>query len=391
MKIHEIKISGFKSLADFTIKNLGNFSAFAGANGAGKSNVVDAIGFVAAIYELGAEKALRMFRGYDQVHSWKKHGVNAKTFKFSLRASVLVTENMNKLSQKLGVDPDSAVSRDVKYSLVVHDMDSNPWLEERLYVDGELRMIREGGEAAKIRLNSKDELHPYPMFGADKSILMFDIIGYVSPIFRNFRVFRFDPFGAKEPDASSADDAELNVNGHNVATMLSVLEKKKNVKEEILNWLGLIVPGVVSIETNRQKLDGSTLIKFKEVGTKNKFPAGMISDGTIYALCIMVALYSRVGNPGITVIEEPERGIHPQAISQLVELMRELATDDHTIIITTHSEAVVRSLQPEELWLASKLSGHTKVVNAGESGVDLHGTQLDEAWMMNIFGAGLPW
>ena len=45
----------------------------------------------------------------------------------------------------------------------------------------------------------------------------------------------------------------------------------------------------------------------------DSFPAHMVSDGTIYALCLLVAVLTRVKRPGITLIEEPERGLHPKS------------------------------------------------------------------------------
>jgi predicted ATPase len=146
--------------------------------------------------------------------------------------------------------------------------------------------------------------------------------------------------------------------------------------------------------TEQQSLDGRTVIKFKEEGTRTKFPANLISDGTIYALCIMVAVISRAKakkSYGITLIEEPERGIHPKAIAELVQLMRANATPEHPVFVTTHSESLVRASSKEELWLIDKEDGKTIAKNAAENSVELGELNLDTAWLLNMFGGGLPW
>ncbi|NWE37728.1 AAA family ATPase, partial [Pseudomonas gingeri] len=122
------------------------------------------------------------------------------------------------------------------------------------------------------------------------------------------RVYRIDPIAAKEPDNSTADATMLDSHGRNVATMLSILENDKHFRTQVLEWIELIVPGMENVSTEKQRLDSTTVITFKEEGTRTHFPARLISDGTIYALCIMTAVLSRTSQAGLTIIEEPERG-----------------------------------------------------------------------------------
>ena len=54
MKIKALRVSGYKSVADVSLKDLSPYSVFAGPNGSGKSNFVDALTFVGAVVESGA-------------------------------------------------------------------------------------------------------------------------------------------------------------------------------------------------------------------------------------------------------------------------------------------------------------------------------------------------
>jgi len=379
MNITKIKLSGFKSIADVELNDLTPFSVFAGANGAGKSNFFDALKFLSTVVTFGATQALRQFNGYDNVHCFKHRKNKAKTF----------ISGFDLISDK-GI---------IQYELTSYDMDDYPKLVEKLLIDNKQLISRKKGESIQICNFSSDMLllnsnnvNTITMFPPDMSgLLMLFNHNDIYQYFTNIKVYRFDPLGAKEPDSSNVDTIELNSHGHNIATMLSVLEKDKEIREQIIEWMELLVPSLETVSTERSRFDSTTLMKFKEAGIKKQFPAHLISDGTIYALCIMVAVLGRCKQPGMTLIEEPERGIHPQAIAELVNLMRSCANPNHAIFVTTHSESVVRHSKPEELWLVNKIDGKTEFKNAAKEFSDLGDLNLDKAWLMNLFDGGLPW
>jgi predicted ATPase len=371
MSNDSIEIAGFKSVARLRLEQLKPFGVFAGPNGSGKSNFMDALAFVSAVIELGAVKAIRKFRGFAQIHGYKLRKNNARTFEFDIHA----TMNAQKLS----------------YSLKVHDMDTRPQLEERLTVEGVLVLSRKKSQASTLykKDGTQSTIDSLP---SDVSALMFTkgevpLHDYLT----NIQVFRFDPLGAKEPDGSSADATLLDSHGHNVATMLAMLEKNEEFQSQVVDWMTLLVPGMEQVHTAPERLSGGTVIKFKEFGIKPHFPANLISDGTIYALCIMTAVLSRSSGYGITLIEEPERGIHPKGIEALVDLMREQASPKHPVFVTTHSESLVRASRVDELWLVNKVDGKTVAKNAGAHSADIGQLNLDTAWLMNLFDGGLPW
>lgn len=358
MNVTKIKLSGFKSIADVELNDLTPFSVFAGANGAGKSNFFDALMFLSTVVTLGATQALRQFNGYDNIHCFKHRKNKARTF---------LAEIKTELNDKA-----------IIYHLKIHDMDSQPKLEEEYF------------SASKDDPDKNNDKSKFPPnFPKELSILMVNPTWDVTQYLQNIRVYRFDPLGAK--NSPGADNTELDWQGHNLAAMLSKLEKNDEIREQIIEWMELLVPSLETVSTERSRFDSTTLMKFKEAGIKKQFPAHLISDGTIYALCIMVAVLGRYKQFGMTLIEEPERGIHPQAIAELVNLMREKANPNHAIFVTTHSESVVRHSKPEELWLVNKIDGKTEFKNAAKEFSDLGDLNLDKAWLMNLFDGGLPW
>lgn len=258
-------------------------------------------------------------------------------------------------------------------------MDTSPALSETLLRNDKAVIHRSEGQLPVFgeHKNASDFLK----FPQDRSILMFAFDQPVVPWLNNISVFRIDPLGAKEPDSSHADSTQLHKLGHNVATMLAKLQDDDTFRETIMDWMELIAPGLTAVSTEKQRLTGDMVLTFQESGVNKQFPAHLVSDGTIYVLCILTAVLTRVGEPGMTLIEEPERGINPKAIGELIKLIREKATAEHPIWVTTHSEAVVRASEPGELILMNKLDGKTVCTYGRDAASSIQGMPLDKAWL----------
>ena len=226
------------------------------------------------------------------------------------------------------------------------------------------------------------------------SALLFRPNHPLTDLLTNITIYRVDPRSAKEPDPSDADPSKLNGRGNNLAAVLGRLEGDPEAQALIREWMAMVVPGVDAIQTTRQRLDQRTAVLFKERGTKRRFPAGLMSDGTIYALSLLVAVLDGRDRPGVTLIEEPERGLHPAAIAEFVEFLRDSARPENPIWLTTHSESIVRKLRLEELVVVDKKAGRTRMKRASSGNLeqaDLQVMGLEAAWLSNLLDGGVPW
>ncbi len=348
LSIQYLKISNFKSIDSLELKNINDFSVFAGANGSGKSNFFDALDFVSRFIRFGLTDALRGHGGFNNIHSVKRE---ARQFEFEIECTL----------------PEDSAS--YKYRLVIEALDTEPEINEQLFID----------EKKAKALDS-----------VDYSVLFTLPRLPLSTLLKNVRIYRIEPFGASAPDQSDQDSSQLKRNAHNLPSVLKRLEQNDNLRETILEWMETIVPGIQQIQTEHQNLTGSTAILFKEQGAQ--FPAHMMSDGTIYALSLLVTVLDTPSAYGLTLIEEPERGLHPQAIFELINLIRDQAVNP--IWMSTHSESVVRQLKLDELWLVDKKNGKTQMKAAASGRLqqsDLAPLGMDEAWLSNLLGGGLPW
>ena len=82
-----------------------------------------------------------------------------------------------------------------------------------------------------------------------------------------------------------------------------------------------------------------------------------LSTGEIVILSYLISIYTFLGADGMVMIEEPESYLHPQAITDLIHLLRELS-ETKTVIFTTHSPIVINSMLPSEVTLMKNKHGN---------------------------------
>lgn len=382
--ISYLKIANYRSIDVLELRDIKPFSVFAGANGAGKTNFFEALNFVKLIICFGVKEAIKKQGGFRNIHCWKRDFEARRVFEFE-SVFEFKTNNQNSIQQ-------------LTYRLTIQQLDTaTPLKKEEIWFDENEQpmteqnittLFRESTEGMSHDNNLKqieieEVFHNHSIIPMLRRILPFSM----DLFFTNVRLYQIDSAEAKIP-IKNDDDSELSHNGRNLAAVLTRLEKNDEIRETINEWMELIVPGLEQVQTQSEKLTGSTVLAFQEEDLTEVFPAHLISDGTIYLLSVLVAI---LDHPplGITLIEEPERGLHPQAVMELVEIFRQKATYEHPIWVTTHNEALVRCLKNYELWLVDKKQGKTEIKQVQV--VDKLASTLDQAWLTNALGGGLPW
>ena len=295
MKIRKLHIKGFKSVANLTLENVSPFLVLAGANGSGKSNITDALAFLGEVVKQGAAPARTRFGGFAQIHCFKYRKAQRTTMQFALELEL-----------------DGVV---YDYHLTLRTLDAAPQIDETLRVDGQKIIDRPANGELHVQLSSASAMQVLPDYPKDITALM--LLGSL-PLYdflTNIKVFRIDPLAAKEPSRATTDASELDEHGSNVASVLSRLEAEPEFREAVLEWLALIVPGMESISTETQRLDSSTVITFKEAGTKTRFPAKLVSDGTLYVLCMLTAVLSRASAVASPSSKNPSEAFTPRPLA----------------------------------------------------------------------------
>lgn len=112
-----------------------------------------------------------------------------------------------------------------------------------------------------------------------------------------------------------------------------------------------------------------------------------LSEGTLRFLWLVALLQSPVLST-ITMIDEPETSLHPELLSMLVELMRE-ASNRTQLVVATHSDRLIRFLEPREVAIMD-IDEHGYAATTWADTLDLDKWldeySLDEVWRLGRMG-----
>jgi predicted ATPase len=99
-------------------------------------------------------------------------------------------------------------------------------------------------------------------------------------------------------------------------------------------------------------------LTWRQKGSDYIFPPAHFSDGTIRFLCLSTALL-QPSPPATIVLDEPELGLHPEALSIVAGLVRS-ASERMQIIIATQSPLLLSEFDPEQIITVDQKNGATQ-------------------------------
>jgi predicted ATPase len=116
-----------------------------------------------------------------------------------------------------------------------------------------------------------------------------------------------------------------------------------------------IAPNNSHLKIPELKRQAGKGIHFRLKDSDTLFRASQASDGMLIILAYLAILHLPQP-PRVLLIEEPENGIHPARLAEVLSILRELISEqDHTqVILTTHSSYVVDHFEPKEVTLCYK-------------------------------------
>jgi predicted ATPase len=134
---------------------------------------------------------------------------------------------------------------------------------------------------------------------------------------------------------------------------------------------------------------GTVQFYLHEPGFDSPVPPTRLSDGTIRYLALLATLLSP-SPPPLVCIEEPELGLHPDAVALIGELLIE-ASDRMQLIVTTHSDALVSALtnQPDAVVACERPGATTTLrrLDRKKLATWLDDYRLGDLWRMGELGA----
>jgi predicted ATPase len=213
----------------------------------------------------------------------------------------------------------------------------------------------------------------------------------VGEFFARMAFYRDWEFGvgsaARDPQSASERTTYLEEDQRNLAHMLNALRTGDNfgLRDKFKELLTKFYEDAEDIEI---ELTGGRismrLLERNGIST----PAVRLSDGTLRWLALLVILLNPTPAP-VTCIEEPELGLHPDAIHTLADLLVEASTRTQ-LIVTTHSDALLDAFTdtPDVVCVCEKVEGSTVIrrLEKERLKVWLKDYSLGHLWMSGEIG-----
>ncbi|MEM9885022.1 MAG: ATP-binding protein [Bacteroidota bacterium] len=400
--IQKIHIQNFRSLEDVRL-DLEDVNLLIGPNNVGKSNLLKAFEFLKTVlsYEqLSKEDFERLYFKTDKQSEMSKIApapiaitIENKNITYRIEIYDYKNKEPNGIAfigikkKRIEVFPEDM------YLVHIHKL--KDYFEEYILVNNGVRIL------TTASLNSESDWMKNSKFAAayekgeliHKGVWDFDTItrvifprvnGHFNLFYEDFahlvnqlNVYSINVSSLKQPYPTLENDYAVNANASNLVAFLDnmrdaypkVIENiNEHLKQCIEEFRTIIFEKVnLSKEHNLRKIYGDKT--FKRIGILDKYNqrywADELSDGVLYFLSLL-AIIHQPNPPKLLLLEEPENGIHPRRIKEIVDFIFDLSARKKVqVIMTTHSTVLIDEFRdfPENIFVFDKSAESTVIKN----------------------------
>jgi predicted ATPase len=352
LQLTRLNLEGYKSIHNCELE-LGALNLFVGANGAGKSNL---IGFFKLIRDL--------IDGNIQAHVAKSGGPDAL-----LHFGRKVTERL---------------------TAQLYFGNNGYWVTLEPTVDNRLMFAN---EAFWWNMSGAHSIGAGHFESTCKSGTRTGIDRYVLPALESWSVYHFhdtsDEARVKQPHAIN-DNAYLRPDARNLAAYLFRLQQSERPNyDRIVRAIQLAAPFFGGFHLRPGPANKDVIeLEWVERGQDVPFMAHVLSDGTLRFICLATLLLQPAENrPETIVVDEPELGLHPYAITVLASLFKS-ASQESQVIVSTQSVELVNEFEAEDLVVVDRRQGRSTFTRLDEEKLKdwLKEYSLGELWKKNVIG-----
>jgi predicted ATPase len=359
--VRRVVLRNYKSIAACDV-TLAPLTFLVGANGSGKSNFLDSMRFVADSLRTSLDHALRERGTIKEVR--RRSGGHPNHF--ALRVDFSLRDGgAGHFSFRVGAKPNGGYEVQDEECRV---LSNEPGAPEAYYAlkAGQITASSHGSLPATL----PDRLMLVAASGQPAFRPVFDALSGIE-------VYNLNPLeisALQRPDPGEL----LRRDGGNAASVLQNLDERARAR--VNDYLSRIVPGVQSAEP--KTLGKQETMEFRQVVQGQQHPwnflATSMSDGTLRALGILLAIHQRRTTPAgprppsLIGLEEPETALHPAAAGILLSALRE-ASHTTQIVVTSHSPELLDNpdISDESIFAVESRDGLTRIGHIDSAGRDM--------------------
>ena len=340
--ITRVALENYKSIARCDV-SLGALTFLVGANGSGKSNFLDALRFVADSLRNALDHAIRERGGIGEL---RLH-TSGHPAPIGIRLEFTLPTGQN------GIYAFRIGGHSISGYVVQREF---CWIDSPDGLLPSAHYLVERGEVIKTSLTvapaaSSERLYLVNASGLPEFRLLYESLSTLG-------FYNLSPNQIREIQPLDVGEV-LSRDGSNIASVLGkIADHSPKVKSHIEEYLSKVMPGIQSIASKAMGFRETLEFQQEVAGsnTPRNFLAASMSDGTLRAVGILVALFQASTEQGIRVplvaIEEPEAALHPAAAGVLLDALVE-ASVSRQILVTSHSPELLDDQRiPEDSILA---------------------------------------
>ncbi|MGB1205384.1 MAG: AAA family ATPase [Chitinophagales bacterium] len=365
LKLSNIHLKGYKSInSDGQSIDFQDITIFLGANAAGKSNLISF--FSMLDYMMG--KSLQVFVGENgSVDSFLHYGSKQTS---EIEATIQFTNDIEKNIYKF------ILSHAVNDTLI--------FKEENL--------ILEKDNQKPFKISSRSGLKERKSFFSDKET---DFLKTIHFLLINCKVFQFHDTSKTAKVRNKIfihDNSFLYHDGRNLAAFLYLLKlKERKYYDRIVRYIQQIMPRFGDFELIPSLLNENyIMLNWREKKSDYLFGPHQISDGSLRFMCLATLLLQPPKFlPSVIILDEPELGLHPSAISVL-RGMTKIASRYCQIVMATQSTRLVDEFEAKNIVVVERDDKENcsiyKTLDEEKLQTWLENYSLSELWEKNVLG-----
>ncbi|TAF73573.1 MAG: hypothetical protein EAZ53_12015 [Bacteroidetes bacterium] len=396
--IDYINIQNFKSLKDVTF-HLKDVNLLIGANNSGKTNFLKAFEFLSNLsnYNFDNENFERNFFDFDGKNEMEfTFTINEKNenpifFKLLLKfenKKISFIECIGRLKNDSDIDKinlrdfDSIIGELKSFDYHcnnVYDLKIKKYsnsnlsaIVEDIYKQGYIYFTFHGNSTDDyyFKKHQTSNVFPTRIFQIQSDIVSDNFAHKIFlSYFNNCLIYKPNISTLTIP-SEIAKDIEVKFDASNLVSFFDEISNNyEDIHDKINIELKHCLGDIVRVSTPTAEIKGKNGVIGKKLRftDKNKkmYWADEVSDGVLYFLALLAIVY-QPNPPKILILEEPEIGIHPNRIREVIDYIFEIAEEKQIqVIITTHSPFLVEQFKdlPENIFVFNKTENITSVKN----------------------------
>lgn len=363
--INRVVLRNYKSIGNCDVR-LGPLTYLVGENGSGKSNFLDALHLVRDALSGSLDNALNERGGLSEVR--RRSSGHPNHFGIRIEFSLKSGENGH-YAFNVGALKERGYEVQAE-ECVIEGIGKGPYFKI---------------DRGKVQATSEAT---FPSVTSDRlALVAASGLTAFRPVFDGLTAMGFYNLNPKlmRELQKPQEGRLLKPAGENIASVIGHLERvAKGQLSIVQEYLQTVVPMVHGVE--RKQVGPMETLEFRQEMTGAKHPwrflAQNMSDGTLRALGILVALFqgNRDYSPTLVGIEEPETALHPAASAALREALAR-ASEQTQIIVTSHSPDLLdeTGLSADSFLAVVSEGGETRIAPLDEASRETMRQQLFSA------------